>query len=167
MERKPNTQYVLSYSYGKDSGACIHVIKDILHLPLDRIVTADVWATKDIPAVLPEMWEWQQKADRIILSRYGIPVEHFCATKKAIPLNAGGGISTHLQTGREKLTYEDIFYREPSLTSKLYEIRVKEGRNKIYGFPLHHGNWCTGELKASVINMMKRSFLQAPRRAQI
>ena len=82
MERQPNTQYVLSYSYGKDSGACIHVVKDILGWPLDRIVTADVWATKDIPAVLPEMWDWMQKADEEIYRRWGIRVEHFCATKK-------------------------------------------------------------------------------------
>lgn len=96
MEREPNTQYVLSYSYGKDSGACIHVVKDILGWPLDRIVTADVWATQDIPAVLPEMWEWQQKADDEIFRRWGIPVEHICATKKVIPRVTVGGVQVHL-----------------------------------------------------------------------
>lgn len=158
MEREPNTQYVLSYSYGKDSGACIHVIKDILGWPLDRIVTADVWATQDIPAVLPEMWEWMQKADEEIYRRWGIHVEHFYATKKAEAPNVGADISTHTmttsipsqsgastemtssvfqhtaeedgaknskligcQSGRSKLTYEDIFYRELKPTSKTYK----------------------------------------------
>lgn len=31
MERQPNTIYVASLSYGKDSIAMLHVIKDILH----------------------------------------------------------------------------------------------------------------------------------------
>lgn len=209
MKREPNTQYVLSYSYGKDSGACIHVVKDILGWPLDRIVTADVWATQDIPAVLPEMWDWMQHADEIIYQRYGIRVEHFYATKKAHPqMNVGGGTNTHLMTisttdraeastemkysdsqkqlvdgagnlkligsqnGRSKLTYEDIFYRELSPKRKGYK-KIADGfyngisNAKIYGFPMRKGNWCTGELKQSVLNRIQRSFLQAPNRAQI
>lgn len=206
--RQPNTQYVLSYSYGKDSGACIHVIKDILGWPLDRIVTADVWATQDIPAVLPEMWEWMQKADEEIYSRWGIRVEHFCATKKAEAPNVGADTSTHTAIistrestaentaeiitdfqqyltdgakilkhdgcpiGRAKLTYEDIFHRVLSPKRKGYK-KIADGfyngisNAKIYGFPMRKGNWCTGELKQSVLNRIQRSFLQAPHRAQI
>lgn len=48
-------QYVASLSYGKDSLAMLHVITDVLHWQLDRIVTADVWATDTIPADLPPM----------------------------------------------------------------------------------------------------------------
>lgn len=158
LERAPNTQYVLSYSYGKDSGACIHVVKDILGWPLDRIVTADVWATQDIPAVLPEMWDWMQQADEEIYRRWGIRVEHFYATKKAEAPDVGAVPNTHTKTtsipsqsgastemtssgsqhikaedgaknskligsqsGRSKLTYEDIFYREMKPTSKAYK----------------------------------------------
>ena len=81
MERKPNTQYVLSISYGKDSLACLGAIEK-LGLPLDRIVHAEVWATQDIPADLPPMVEFKKKADKIILDRWGIQVEHFCAVKR-------------------------------------------------------------------------------------
>lgn len=40
MERQPNTEYVLSLSYGKDSIACLEAIYQ-LGLPLDRIVHAE------------------------------------------------------------------------------------------------------------------------------
>lgn len=80
MTREPNTQYVLSLSYGKDSLACLEAIR-ILGLPLDRIVHAEVWATDTIPADLPPMVEFKKKADEIILKRYGIVVEHICAVE--------------------------------------------------------------------------------------
>lgn len=167
--------YVLSYSYGKDSGACIHVVKDVLHLPLDRIVTADVWATPDIPADLPEMWEWKQHADQVIFDRWGIKVEHVCALKKAQKITERGGENLHTQTcstngngqkcmesisqdfqsneqdgatgsnmqsmgaiHSERLTYQDIFYRD------------RRDGAMIYGFPMRKGNWCTSELKTRV-----------------
>ena len=79
-KRLPNTQYVLSLSYGKDSIACLEAIK-LLGLPLDRIVHTEVWATENIHADLPPMVAFKEKADRIILDRYGIKVEHICATK--------------------------------------------------------------------------------------
>lgn len=80
MERQPNTQYVLSLSYGKDSLACLEAIK-ILGYPLDRIIHAEVWATDTIQADLPPMVEFKEYADKIILDRYGIKVEHICATR--------------------------------------------------------------------------------------
>ena len=96
MEEADKKQYVASLSYGKDSIAMIHVIKDVLHLPLDRIITADVWATDTIPAELPPMVEFKEYADEEIKRRWGIEVEHFCATRSfQIPLNVGGGINTH------------------------------------------------------------------------
>ena len=58
--------HILSISYGKDSLACIHVIKDVLGWPLDRIVHAEVWATDTIPAELPQMVEFKAKDDAII-----------------------------------------------------------------------------------------------------
>lgn len=81
MERQPNTQYILSLSYGKDSLACLEAIK-LLGLPLDRIVHAECYATDTIPADLPPMVDFKAKADRIILDRYGIKVEHICATRE-------------------------------------------------------------------------------------
>ena len=80
VARKPNTEYVLSLSYGKDSLACLEAIKQ-LGYPLDRIVHAEVWATDTIPADLPPMVEFKKYADQIILERYGIKVEHICATR--------------------------------------------------------------------------------------
>lgn len=82
-QRQPNTQYVLSLSYGKDSMASIHVIKDILKFPLDRIVTADIWATDTISACLPPVEEFKHYADKWIFDHYGIAVEHFCAMKRS------------------------------------------------------------------------------------
>ena len=81
MTREPNTQYVLSLSYGKDSLACLEAIR-ILGLPLDRIIHAEVWATDTIPADLPPMVEFKKKANEIILKRYGIVVEHICAVER-------------------------------------------------------------------------------------
>lgn len=46
--REQNTEYILSLSYGKDGLACLGAIRH-LGWPLDRIVTADVWATDTIP----------------------------------------------------------------------------------------------------------------------
>ena len=80
MLREPDTEYVLSLSYGKDSLACLAAIH-YLGYHLDRIVHAEVWATDTIPADLPPMVEFKKKADQIILDRYGIAVEHICASR--------------------------------------------------------------------------------------
>ena len=76
-----NTICVACISHGKDSLGMLRAIKH-LGLPLHRIVTTDVWATQDIPANLPSMWEWKKEADKIIKELYGIEVEHIFATKK-------------------------------------------------------------------------------------
>ncbi len=81
-------EYVLCTSMGKDSLACLGAIEH-LGWRLTRIVHAEVWATKDIPAELPPMYEWKQKAFQIVKNRYGIEVEKF----------------------RADTTYEDEFYR--------------------------------------------------------
>lgn len=81
-------QYILSLSYGKDSLAMLGAIEK-LNLPLDRIITAEVWATDTISADLPPMVEFKSKADKIIKERWGFDVEHV----------------------RAKNTYEDGFYK--------------------------------------------------------
>lgn len=63
-------EYILSLSYGKDSLACLGAIEQ-LGWPLDRVVTAEVWATDTIPADLPPMVEFKKKADKIIKERWG------------------------------------------------------------------------------------------------
>ena len=166
MDRQPNTQYVLSLSYGKDSLACLEAIKR-LGYPLDRIVHAEVWATDTIPADLPPMVEFKAHADRIIKERYGIEVEHICAMKNG-----------------EKVTYEKIFYCVPKRRNSEREYNRRIPNNvapalqrqtqtisdsgfvtdsqdnecpsvkadsrgmfstSIYGFPISigRGNWCT------------------------
>lgn len=65
----------LSISYGKDSLACLGAIER-LGWPLDRIITADVWATDTIPADLPPMVEFKAYADQVIKDRWGLEVEH-------------------------------------------------------------------------------------------
>lgn len=81
-------EHILSLSYGKDSMACFGAC-ELLGWPIDRVVTAEVWATDTIPADLPPMVEFKAKADKIIKERWGIEVEHV----------------------KGKLTYEKAFYR--------------------------------------------------------
>lgn len=113
--------YVASISYGKDSLKMLDVIKT-RGLPLDRIITFDVWATETISADFPEVTEFKKKTDIYIKEKYGIDVEHFCATDE----------------NGDKLTYEKQFY-----TVK------KQGGKKdlIYGFPFTLGAWCNSKLK--------------------
>ena len=129
MERQPNTQYILSLSYGKDSLACLEAIKQ-LGYPLDRIIHAEVWATDTIPADLPLMVEFKKYADKIIEEKYGIKVEHVCAVR-----------------GGKKLTYESLFYHI------LKRRKNQEREPRIYGFPglaKMKAQWCTGELKIDI-----------------
>lgn len=122
MEREPNTEYVLSLSYGKDSLACLGAIEE-LDWPLDRIIHAEVWATDDIPADLPPMVEFKAHADAIIRERWGIEVEHLCATRNG-----------------EKLTYEKLFYHVPKRKEAKRTNGDWGGRAK--GWPLTIGSWC-------------------------
>lgn len=130
MQREPNTEYVLSLSYGKDSLACLGAIEE-LGWPLDRITHAEVWATDDIPADLPPMVQFKAKADEIIRERYGIEVEHQCAVRNG-----------------EKLTYEKLFYHVPVRKKKTLD-RFGEGGglSPIAGFPPHLAPWCNSRLK--------------------
>lgn len=130
MQREPNTEYVLSLSYGKDSLACLGAIEE-LGWPLDRITHAEVWATDDIPADLPPMVQFKAKADKIIRERYGIEVEHQCAVRNG-----------------EKLTYEKLFYHVPVRKKKTLD-RFGEGGglSPIAGFPPRLAPWCNSRLK--------------------
>jgi 3'-phosphoadenosine 5'-phosphosulfate sulfotransferase (PAPS reductase)/FAD synthetase len=122
-------QYVASISYGKDSLAMLHVITDVLKQPLDRIITAEVWATDDIQADLPPMVEFKDAADEIIEKRWGIKVERFCA----------------LEADGSKRTYEKCFYKRHTKSHKDYKI------GNIYGFPYLKGAWCNGLLKMDAV----------------
>ena len=113
--------FIASISYGKDSLKMLDVIKS-RGLPLDRIITYDVWATENILAEFPEVTEFKKKMDIYIKEKYGIEVEHFCATDK----------------NGDKLTYEKIFY-------STFKEGIYEGR--MYGFPLRKGPWCNSRLK--------------------
>ncbi len=112
-------QYILSLSYGKDSLACLGAIEQ-LGWPLDRIVHAEVWATDIIPADLPPMVEFKEKADAIIKERWGIEVEHTKA----------------------KYTFEDGFYLKRGHTG-----RKTKFFGKMYGWPMRKGQWCLQQLK--------------------
>lgn len=80
------------------------------------------------------MIEFKKKADKIILDRYGIEVEHTFAI-------AGG----------DKQTYEKQFYRY-----------FNEGRNKgrIYGFPYTLGAWCNERLKVSALSSIGKTNIR-------
>ena len=134
MGRKPKNwdgpaQYVLSLSYGKDSLACLGAIEK-LGWSLDRILHAEVWATDTIQADLPEMIEFKAKADAIIKERWGIEVEHRCATRNG-----------------EKVTYEKLFYHVPKR-----KPGGKFASNSVAGFPYTTGSWCNDRLKTTVLS---------------
>lgn len=91
-------------------------------LPLDRIITFDVWATDTISADFPEVAEFKKQMDGYIKEKYGIEVEHLCARY------ADGS----------KVTYEKEFYK----------VKGKgKFKGTIYGFPLTLGAWCNSRLK--------------------
>lgn len=125
-------QHILSLSYGKDSLACLGAI-DKLGWPLDRIVTAEVWATDTIPADLPPMMDFKKKADAIIKERWGIEVEHICAMAK----------------DGTKQTYEKLFYHVP----KRRKSNIKYA-GKPNGFPLHSGGFCNDHLKVNPLKQI-------------
>ena len=124
-------EHILSLSYGKDSLACLGAIEE-LGLPLDRIIHAEVWATDTIPADLPEMVEFKKKADKIILDRYGIKVEHI----------------------RSKWSFESHFY-QPHIygTTRV----ANSSKNGIYGFPIRVGVWCNSRLKVSALEKAQKN----------
>ena len=119
-------EHILSLSYGKDSMACFGAC-ELLGWPIDRVVTAEVWATDTIPADLPPMVEFKKKADKIIKERWGIEVDHF----------------------RANVSYEDQFYK--------LRFKKKANAQMIYGFPCVKGNWCNKALKMAAINMALKS----------
>lgn len=124
-----SVEHVLSFSYGKDSTACFGAC-EILGWKIDRVVTADLWATQTVPADHPLMVEYKAKADEIIKQRWGLTVEHCCA--KYVDTVCGNPVS-----------YEDVFYH----------LR-KKGKfpGTIVGFPMRHG-WCI-KLKTDAIKRM-------------
>lgn len=103
-------QYVASISYGKDSMAMLEIIHE--HgLPLDRIITAQVWYDENTPGDYPEMFDFKAKADQFIKQRYGLTVEHF----------------------RANTTYKEMFLRVRGATGK-----ATTNSGIIYGWP-HYG----------------------------
>lgn len=94
IERQPNTIYVLSLSYGKDSIATLEACKQ-LGYPVDAVVHSEVWFNDEISADLPPMLEFKKYADKVIKERYGLDVTHICAMKKPV---AGGGVPSEEHT---------------------------------------------------------------------
>ncbi len=166
---------VLSLSYGKDSLACFGACEK-LGIKINRAIHAEVWATDTIPADLPPMVDFKSRADEIIKNRWGIVVEHICATKATdgggyvnlptsedcIPClkkestqarskasqtqSAAGAKSSNMITS--VLTYEDIFYRA--------RIPRNGGSCKMYGFPMQIGQWCNSMLKMAALRKAQR-----------
>ena len=98
------------------------------NMPLDRIVHVEIMATDTIPADLPPMVEFKDKADRVIKERYGIEVERLRAPN----------------------SFETYFYKRKS-------ERSKKWAGTIYGWPLIlNGIWCNSRLKMSVLNKFNK-----------
>lgn len=120
-------EHILSLSYGKDSMACFGAC-ELLGWPIDRVVTAEVWATDTIPADLPPMVEFKAKADKIIKERWGIDVEHVYATVYG-----------------DKRTYENTFYHVQTKSKNEKHV------GKILGFAAIGRNWCNSVLKVAAL----------------
>lgn len=111
MSRSDYTEYILRFSYGKDSFKCL----DVIHtrgLPLDRITTTDVWATDTVPGWLPPMQDFKNRMDDWIWTRYRLEVEHLCAMNK---------------DGTKK-TYEQMFYHVPQRRSQSGQVERERER---------------------------------------
>lgn len=166
-------QYILSCSYGKDSLACIEAIKQ-LGLPLDRIVHDEIWATDTIPAETPPVVEFKNYADKIILQRYGIKVEHFYAKNpdgskltyeqmfKSLPRRIRyvdvDGIKADVENGKtvraackeRGISYKTYYNR---LNNPEYTAIVNDKlQGQILGWPIRSKAWC-GMLKERVIHV--------------
>lgn len=115
--------------------ACFGAI-EILGWPLDRVVTAEIWATDTISADLPPMVEFKAEGDAKIRDRWGIAVEHICATEHG-----------------HKRTYGDRFYAPYWHTTTT--IVKKPDVNGIYGFPTRCKLWCNSQLKVAALNKAK------------
>ena len=120
-------KHIASISYGKDSLAMLEVMKQN-DMPIDKIVHVELMATKDLPADLPEVMEWKLYADKVILDRYGIEVEHV----------------------RAATDYEALFYSIPNRKEKNLHMQ-----GSILGFPSLRSQWCSRLLK---VLLMKELF---------
>lgn len=87
-----------------------------------------MWATDTILADLPPMVEFKAKADNIIKERYGIEVEHVCATVYG-----------------DKRTYESTFYHIQAKSKNEKYV------GKIMGFAGIGRNWCNSMLKVAAL----------------
>ncbi len=180
MKRKPNTEYILSLSYGKDSIACLEAIK-LLGYPLDRIIHAEVWATDTIPADLPPMVEFKAYADKIIEEKYGIKVEHIYAVRGENDLHTQKNSTELVQEGNsqdvstgsrvpsspgviqdsklmpsqelEKMTYEKLFYHIPKRRKPTHNSNAQHSEQSILGFPIPRGTWCNSNLKLAALRI--------------
>lgn len=124
-------EYIASLSYGKDSLYMLEIIHK-LHLPIDRIIHAEIMATETIPADLPQMMDFKKKADKIIFEKYGIQVEHI----------------------EPAYSYEERFYKK-----RLAKRTKPENYGKIYGFPLVRGAWCNRDLKMNVLGKFRKPHI--------
>ena len=140
----PHTYCVACISHGKDSIAMLRAIQ-LLGLPLHGIVTSDVWATQDIPADLPEMWEWKKQADQRMLDLYGVPVTHIC--RKSVHRMA-----MQRERERERMTPGCVFGGSPFKTSFTDNCGTASLSEKSKVFPLLLGDG------AKISNMRELTF---------
>ena len=146
-------QHIARISHGKDSLKMLDVIVS-RGLPLDRITTADVWATDTIRGEHPKMVAFKEQADEFIWRKYRIEVEHLCAMRNG-----------------EKVTYEKLFYHVPKRKNaggtgnkeKFLASRrcgchgANQSSNgaqntRPQGFPAQIGSWCK-KLKIDYIRL--------------
>lgn len=119
--------YILSLSYGKDSIACLEAIEK-LNMPLTRVVTVDIFATKNISGDLPIIQDFKKKVDSYILEKYNIVVEHITSGK----------------------TYEEMFYKKKTEKSN------NCGEIRGWLISVNGGPWCQYDLKMEALKKLEK-----------
>lgn len=155
MSASDYTEYILRFSYGKDSFKTLDVIWT-RGLPLDRITTTDVWATDTVPAWLPPMQEFKDRMDEWIWDKYRLQVEHLCARNK----------------DGSKRTYEQMFYHVPVRRSQSVQVERERERDgtrpgSILGFPDLWNPWCQAGLKRNAKAQIARDNHRIPSQHRI
>ena len=146
-------EYIARISYGKNSLKMLDVILT-RDLPLDRIITTDVWATDTVSANLPPMEEFKARMDERIWHLYRVDVEHLCARNK----------------DGSKKTYEQMFYHVPERRSQTVQVeRERAGLRpgSILGFPDLWSPWCQAGLKRNPKTQSARNNHRIPSQHRI
>ena len=120
---------------------------EIIHskgLPLDCIVTVDVWATSTISADLPSVEAFKKYADKEILKRYGMQVLHIKSDR-----SYEEQFYAKFQTGKRKGEIYGFPYRQGPWCNNRLKIRAMKHFQHKQGNPLVYIGYAINEKSAA------------------